>query len=757
MAEQSSKSNLLRTEGLAKVTGSARYIDDLSLPGVLYGATIRANVPRGVLRQIHFEGPIPWHEFTIVTAQDIPGKNYISMIENDWPFLVEKNINHNGEAVALIAHSNRQLVEKARDHIRLEIEELPAVLTLEDSLKQTEVVWGQDNILKSYHLKKGDTAEIFANAPYVIEGVYETGAQEQLYIENNGMMACYDSIEGVTVWGSLQCPYYIHKALMPLFALPAEKIRIIQAETGGGFGGKEEFPSLLAGHCALLAFKAKRPVKMIYSRTEDMANTTKRHPSRTRHKTAVDASGRLLAMDIEFLLDGGAYLTLSSVVLSRGCVHSAGPYKCENVNITAKAMATNTFPYGAFRGFGAPQSIFALERHLDVIAETIGLSPIEIRRRNFLHQGDQTATGQVLREEPGFNEMLDRALRETNFQAKQDLFTKTNPQSKVKRGIGLASFMHGAGFTGSGEAFMGSIAAVQANTQGQLEVLASSAEIGQGKNTVFTEIVTQALPLLPQDICIINPDTHLVPDSGPTVASRTSMVVGKLIESAAIGLRQRLCAEGYLDAIDRSREQLLGALKKAAQDYALKNKKFRVDTQYKQPPNVHWNDQKYQGDAYATYAWAIYVAEVSVDTVTYETKCDQFYALQEVGKVLHPILAAGQIEGGVAQAIGWALYEKVVMKNGIMINNQMTNYIMPTASDVPEIRVDFEERNQHYGPKGAKGIGELPMDGPAPAVINALAQALGSTGKNKEISLQPKKIPYLPEDLFELLSAKGED
>ena len=208
--------------------------------------------------------------------------------------------------------------------------------------------WGDDNVFKKFLVDKGNVDDVWSKADFIVEGEYETGAQEQLYIENNGAIAMANADDGVTVWGSMQCPYYVHKALIKLFGLPEEKIRVIQTETGGGFGGKEEYPSMIAGHAALLAWKSGKPVKMIYDRAEDMVATTKRHPSRTRHKTAVTKDGKLLAMEIDFVIDGGAYCTLSPVVLSRGTIHAAGPYFCPNVRIKSTAVATNMPPHGAF-------------------------------------------------------------------------------------------------------------------------------------------------------------------------------------------------------------------------------------------------------------------------------------------------------------------------------------------------------------------------------------------------------------------------
>ena len=266
----------------------------------------------------------------------------------------------------------------------------------------------------------------WAGAAHIVEGEYRTGAQEHLYIENNGVIAEYSAESGVTVWGSLQCPYYVHKSLLAVFDLPEDKVRVIQTETGGAFGGKEDYPSMLAAHAALLAMKSGHPVKMVYDRMEDLAATTKRHPSRIRHRTALDSDGKLLAMDIDLATDGGAYSTLSSTVLSRATLHSPGPYVCPNVRIRSRAWATNTVPYGAFRGFGAPQAIFAVERHMDEIAAAIGMDPVELRRRNFLHDGDTTATEQVMREPVILDKLLDRALAESDYHAKRARFAREN-------------------------------------------------------------------------------------------------------------------------------------------------------------------------------------------------------------------------------------------------------------------------------------------------------------------------------------------
>jgi len=722
-----------------KLLGRARYVDDIEREGMWHGATVRSSIPRGLIRSVGFDHRIDWTEFTIVTAADIPGNNTIQLIVADQPCLADGMVNHCDEAILLLAHPDKHKLRAAVNAVRVEYEALPPVFTIEESERQNTIVWGADNLLKSFLLEKGDVDSAWARAANIVEGEYRTGAQEHLYIENNGVIAEWSAENGVTVWGSLQCPFYVHRSLLAVFDLPEDKVRVIQTETGGAFGGKEDYPSTLAAHAALLAMKSGHPIKMIYDRMEDLAATTKRHPSRIRHRTALDKDGKLLAMDIDLATDGGAYSTLSSTVLSRATLHSPGPYVCANVRVRSHSWATNTVPYGAFRGFGAPQAIFAIERHMDEIAAAIGLDPIELRRRNFLHDGDTTATEQVMREPVILDKLLVRALRESDYYARRAQFSRDNAGSTIKRGMGIAAFYHGSGFTGSGERYLNSLAGVDVTPEGRVRVLVSSTEFGQGTNTVLTQVAAEAIGIDYADVVMAPPDTGVVPNSGPTVASRTTMVVGRLIERACLQLVGLLQKSAGLNE-HYSREEFFAACERHR---ATRGEVVSL-CRYEAPPGIFWDDQKYRGEAYPAFAWSIQVAQVAVDTVTCCAEVEEFWSVQEVGRVINPVLAGGQIEGGIAQGIGYALYEKVLLQNGHMINNQMTNYIMPTAEDVPPIHVFFEEIPFQHGGYGAKGIGELPHDGPAPAILNAIKDATG-------VSLHA--IPLLPEDLFAELAA----
>jgi CO/xanthine dehydrogenase Mo-binding subunit len=381
---------------------------------------------------------------------------------------------------------------------------------------------------------------------------------------------------------------------------------------------------------------------------------------------------------------------------------------------------------------------------MDKIAKVVGLSPEELRRRNFLTTGGHTATGQHLADKVDMQHLLTRALGEANYHAKRAEFDRTNPTATIKRGMGFAAFMHGSGFTGSGERRLNSLVKIEVTAEGQPRILVSSTEFGQGTNTILSQVCAQALRIPYEEVLVAQPDTSIVPNSGPTVASRTAMIVGKLVERASQSLCATLVASGHLP-----HDYSAAEFKAAASAYVREHGELTASARYELPPgtSIYWDDDQYKGDAYPTYAWAVYVAEVAVDTRTYFAEVKEFHALQEVGKVIHPILAKGQIEGGVAQGIGYALYEKCVWQNGRMANNQMTNYIMPTSADLPAIYVHFEETPSIHGPQGAKGIGELPMDGPAPAILNAIEHATG---------IAFTEIPLLPEDIFERMTQTPE-
>ena len=727
---------MLRREGVSKLTGRERYVDDLQLKDFLWGATVRSPAARGRISEIVFGDGVNWSEFVIVDHTDIPGRNAVYLMEYDQPALAPGYVRHVHEPVLLLAHPSREVARRAVREVEVIVDADPPALDFRTLPSPDLIQYGEDNVLKRLSIQKGDVERALAESPIVVDGVYETGAQEHVYLETQGMLAYLDD-DVLVIKGSMQCPYYVLKALKPALNRSDEEIRVIQTPTGGGFGGKEEFPSMVALHAGLLALKSRVPVKLVYDRTEDMVATTKRHPSRVRHRTGVDENGRLIAQEIEVVMDGGAYLTLTPVVLSRAIIHAAGPYHCDNVRILGRAMFTNSVPYGAFRGFGNPQAHFAVERHMDVIADRLRMDPVELRRINMIRDGQTTATGQVIADGVDRLGIVDRALTLADYERRRREHWICNSEHRyLRRGIGLATFYHGAGFTGSGEVMLNSRLKVEGLPDGRVQVLCASTEMGQGQITIFTQLAADRLGYDPVDVSIAEPDTHRVPDSGPTVGSRTAMVVGRLVERACDDLRRKAELE----------ETAPGAVVKdaiIAWHSAHPGERLLGKARYEPPPGVEWDEEHYRGDAYSAFGWAAHVAEVEVDLRTYDVRVLDFVSVQDAGTVLNETLARGQVQGGVAQGISWALLEECVWNDGAMENGQLTNYIIPTSDDLPPIRVEFMEFPYEHGAQGAKGIGELPLVGAAPAVLNAVAAATGR---------QPTEIPLTPERLMALLS-----
>jgi CO/xanthine dehydrogenase Mo-binding subunit len=695
----------LRREGPAKVTGEAKYADDLVVPGAWYGATIRSSEPHARLLGVELDDAFEWKRVVVVTADDIPGDNVVSLIDDDPPVLVPigGEIRHQAEPCVLIAAPDRATLREARLHVTLRTERLPAVF---DPLES-------DVEFAHYTVAQGDPDTAMAAADLVIEGTYRVGHQEQLYIENQAMIAVPRDDGGMTVHGSLQCPYYIHKAMKRALNMGDELAVVVQAETGGGFGGKEEYPSMIALHASLLALKCHKPVRMIYDRHEDISATTKRHPAVIRSRWGVSADGELLAQEIEVIMDGGAYCTLTPVVLSRGTLHAGGPYRCPNVRITGRAMATNTPPNGAFRGFGAPQTEFAAEMQVNRIADALDVSPLDLRRRWVYREGDTTPTGQVLRESVGGIEVLEAAASAAGFDRVEAQTRAMRQQrtdgARTATGIGLALAWHGAGFTGSGEVHLASVASVELTDDGRIRILTASTEMGQGTKTIFPQLVADTLGVEYDEVDIAPQDTSIVPDSGPTVASRTAMVVGGLLIRAAEKLRAtveertgRPFSESYRDA---------GPL--------------RVDEQFSPYPGEPFDDTRYRGDAYPAFGWAAAVVRVDVDLDTGELAVRDYIGAADIGRVIHPVLAEGQVEGGSLQAVGYATIEEMKLVDGRYLNDRLATYLIPTSLDAPRIQSILVEKPFSGAPHGAKGVGELPMDVGAPAVVAAIHDATG--------------------------------
>jgi CO/xanthine dehydrogenase Mo-binding subunit len=712
---------LRRPDALDKVNGTAKYVDDLAFAGALYGGTLRSPHPHArVLRlDVARARNVPGVH-AVVTARDIPGRNLIPLIQNDWPALADEYVRHVGEAVALVAAETEAALREALGAIDVDYEPLVALLDMEEALARGEV-------MAHWKIRRGEAGVALSRSDLVVvEETFRTPYQEHAYIEPNGMIAVPDGAGGVVVYGSMQCPFYVQKAVASVLGRDLNQARIVQTVTGGGFGGKEDAPSLPGAHAALLAMAAGRPVRLILTREEDMAVMSKRHPGRIQYRLGATPEGYLLAAEIDYLLDGGAYATLSPVVLWRGTVHACGPYRVPNVKIDARVVRTHKVPCGAFRGFGEPQVVFACESAMDLLAERLRMDPLDLRRLNALEVGDQTITGHALTASVGFKEVLDRVERESEWVVKRRVYAMD--KGPVRRGIGVAASYYGVGLGAMGKHLNPAGANVVVAADGSVTVAVGTTEIGQGMVTVLTQITAEALGCPVELVRVIEPDTSRVPDSGPTVASRTTVMSGNAIRDAAAKIRaamEPVIADSGLswrEAVALCVQSQVGL---AAHGWAV-------------PPPTSFDLATGQGEPYICYSFSANVVEVEVDTETGETRVLRVISGHDAGRVVNPTTGEGQVEGGVVQGLGYALVEEHLLKDGRILNDQLSTYIIPTPLDTPEIRPLFVENAFPWGPYGAKGLGETPIIAVAPAVTAAIAYATGA--RLREIPATPERV-----------------
>ncbi len=739
-----------RPDGAAKVGGTLRFADDLPREGLWHGATLRSPHPHARIRGLRWHPERAPKGAVCIIADDLPGPNGVQLLDDEWPVLAEGIVRHVGEPVAVVAAATMLAARQALGAIEVDYEPLEPTLDLSAAANQES--------LYTLELRSGQVEQELERAHLLVEGTYHTGYQEHIYIECQVMSAWWEADDKLVVEGSMQCPYFVHRSLIHVFGLTAKKVVVKATPMGGGFGGKEDFPSVIALHAALLAKACDHPVRIAYDRHEDIIGTTKRHPSVVTHRAGVDAEGRLQAMEIEVVLDGGAYRTLSPVVLSRAVLHAAGPYRCPNVHIRGRVLRTHTPPNGAFRGFGAPQVQFAMERQMDRIGRCLGLDPLEIRLRNVLEEGDKLPTGQVMDESCSARLCLEKAARETDFQERwQHLEAKRRApiDGESMQGVGLSLYFHGAGFTGNGERVLQSVVEAALLEDGRIEVRTAAVEMGQGCDTVLPMMAAEASGLRPEDVVLAPPDTSRVPDSGPSVASRTSMVVGSEVAHVVTEIRDRIldwwsnsqesgAAHTVEDGVVRRGNGESWPFRELARRYCETEDPLVVSRQHEPPEWQVFDEETYQGVAYPTYAFGADVVEVAVDPDTLEVRPRKVTAVCEVGRVLHERLCVGQVEGGTLQALGWGLMEEVKLEAGHYLNDRLATYIIPTIKDSPEMEVHLLERPWKGGAFGAKGVGELPMDGGAPAAVSAVENATG---------IEIDTIPATPERLLALTSA----
>ena len=699
--------SIRRLDAVEKSTGVQKYVSDYEFDNCLWARMVRSGIPRGIIKNITL--PELPEGYYWVSYKDIPkgGKNCLQMVDSDWKCFAEDEVRFVGETIGLICGKDKTLVTELASKVKVDYLPLESANTIDEGLacKGGAQVNG-NNISCHLKIETGQNMdEILSKADRVFEETFETGYQEHIYLETNAA-CCIPSEDSIEIYASAQCPFYIRKAVAPVVNLPQEKVTVKQISTGGGFGGKENFPDVLCGPLAVAALKTGKGVKMFYDREEDVEFSVKRHPSKVVFRTALDSKGNILGMDSKVYYNVGGYLASSFVVLQRGCFHVTGCYEFPSMRSEGFGVFTNNFPSCAFRGFGAPQTLFAVETHMCHIAQMYGLDPLEYKERYFIKKGGTTSTNGKVIEEVKIPEMLEQVLEASDYRRKAKEY-----KPGCGRGIGLAFYNHGGAFTGNGEqAIIKAKCRLHKYPDGTVEILNGQTEMGQGFHTILVKIAAENLGIPVEKIVFKDPDTSRVPDSGPTAASRSTMVVGELVERAAKLMKARYDSE----------------------------EEFEVETGYEHPEGYPWDQTNFQGYAYLGYGWGVCAVEVEVDPCTAEVTTKGIWSSHDAGHVIDELICHGQVNGGVIQGLGWASTELLENNGGYFKQKTMSSYIIPTSMDYPKQGVFFVDNPYPWGPHGAKGMGELVFNGSAAAYIDALSRAIGK--KINSIPVPTEKV-----------------
>ena len=697
---------IVRVDAVQKARGEAVYVCDMTLPDMQYAYMVRSTIARGRIKAIHV--PELPEGYYFISAKDIPaqGKNELWMIAKDWRCFAEDYVLYVGETIGLVVGPDRSVLKRIKAQIKIDYEEQTPAVTIDDGI---HCVGGpmfpekNSNVMCELFCEKGRPMdEVFAEADEVFEETIETPYQQRVHLETNSAIA--DMEDGKFVfYASAQCPFYIRKSIAGLLDIPYDDIIVRQCTTGGAFGGKEHFPDVLCGALLVAENKIRKPIKMVFDREEDTQFSVKRHPSKCIYKTAVK-DGKITGVYGHIYYNCGAYLSSSYVVLQRGVFHGNGVYTFDNTYLKGEGIGTNMFPSCAFRGFGAPQTLFAIETHLDHLAHHLGVDPLEFKMQYLAKKGDETTTNGHIIEEVKLPEMLDVITRESDYWRKAKEY-----KSGCGRGIGIALYNHGGAFTGNGEQAIIKAHARLVKTGDRVSIQVGSTEMGQGFKTSLRKICAATLGVSIDQIEYLDPDTSKVVDSGPTAASRSTMIVGRLVERAAQEMKERW-SEGD----------------------------FTTEVEYEHPDGYPWDQATFRGDAYLGYGWGVACVEVEVDKLTNEVKTLGVWSSHEIGKAIDELIVHGQINGGILQSLGYGSMEKLEVKGGRFKQKSMSDYVIPTSMDFPKQFYHIQENPYPWGPYGAKGMGELVFNGASAAYVDAVERALNT--RFTSIPIPPEAI-----------------
>ena len=768
-----------RVDGLAKVKGAALYGDDIVLKNMLFGVCRYADIAAGEIETLDVtEAEKLPGVVKIATWKDIPGERHIGVVIPDYPPIIDREIAFRGDVIAVIAAESYEIACQAADKIRVVYRPWTPVTSVRESLAPgARLIHSgrENNIINHHHTVKGDIEAGFAASTHIFERDFEVGFQEHAYIEPESITAaCDDNEQIITIYGSVQNAHRVRGMVAKYLALPQAKVNVKRSILGGSFGGKDDIIDHLACRAALLAQLTGRPVKMTYNREQSMRESYKRHPYLMHYKIGLDDEARIKAIKIDILADGGSYAGQTVFVTWRSSVQAAGPYNIPNVRVDVTGVYTNNNYTSAYRGFGAPQVIFANESLMDEVAEKMGLSPVELRLRNVLRQNDTSMAGQIFSEHcVSAQEVLQKAVEKTDFLAKRLRYQQLNSQGgPIRYGIGLALSHRGCSL--GAEGLDASSALIQINADGSLNISTSVSENGQGLQTTMSLIAAEAFGLGLDRITFTDPSTAMIADGGSTVASRGTLMGGQAILNAANKLKRRM-ASAIAEKLDTSEPDDLiwenGKVWNRHQPYQRLEFQQVVDMTkatganlsaygWHVAPDIHWDEEKGCGSPYFTWVYGCQVADIAIDIRTGKITVNNITAVHDVGKVINKVGFEGQVYGGVVQGmIGYGMLEEFNIEQGEVKSENFDTYLLPTIKDVPNIDIVAVENHDKAGPYGGKVIGEPVLELGGAALNNAVSFAMAYRNYVLPLTLEQVRLGYAlkkPVRQSELLAETGE-
>ena len=746
--------SLARVDARIKVQGREKFITDMFIDGMLYAYPVFSSIPFGKIKKVDISQAGKVDGFIgYIDSGDIKGINQVGVIKDDQPLFAENIVRFIGDVVGCTIAETENAAFRAARLVKVDYEEYIPYFTIEDSIAGGERLIHHSNEACSHNVLKGDIERGFSESYMIVEAEFKTPLQEHYYFEPQGCLVIPETDGSVHVLGSLQCPFYVRKAVAQVLGTPQSMVRVTQTPTGGAFGGKEDVPSELCARAAVGAVKTGRPIKMVYRRSDDIQATSKRHAFKMKYKVGVSNDGRLIAADVSMQLNAGAYTSLTPVVSYRSAMQALGPYNIPHVRVCSKSYFTNLPPAGAFRGFGSPQATFGHERMMDIVSEKLGIDPFEFRMMNIIKSGDTTQTGHRLLTSVGAIDTLEQVRQAS-------LWKKGSPTEKRNHylyGMGIATSHYGNCLGAAGWYLDGAGVKIQIHRDGSISIAFGLTEMGQGALTAVVQMSAEALGVNPRRVRVIPTDTQNVPDSGPSVASRNVVMTGNAIKDAADKLNPVLlsCAAEMMETDEKKiliendtiTDVSTGRMVSFEEltDYLFTQNKQMDQIGWWHVPELKYEPETGFGEAYFTYSYATHAAKVRIDTLTGKIRVLKVWAVHDVGKAINPAGIEGQVEGGVAQGAGWAVLENLQFEGGNITTDNLTTYLIPTMTDVPEVETSIVEEYEPLGPWGAKGIGEPAIIPTAAAIANAVSRAVGK---------QFNHLPITPEQVLDAL-AKG--